>query len=1066
MPEFNNPLSRHALLLLEKLRQSPNRKIFNLSIPHEALILSAYEKDFIAIEDSSEVAYRLYKDCLFFLNIFNKAVEKSLIYLPPPNSKNHIGLRAKAFYNLSLNRSKRMITSYEALKTGFHLNAIGEKILLLKKGSSIERERLFRILENLGYTEVNLVVEGGEYAQRGWLFDIYPVTEDLPIRVEFFGDEIEVLKVFDPNTQRSIREIDEVLLFPAAEESTDNNIIQELMASDIEIFCESSVTKEILKDLDLNNKIVSISHLPFIAEGVDSGELPLNGLSLLRAERNSLEEIIEPLRQLEKLIIIVLASDLQVQRVKEVFLEKNFIIPFFESSSLFRIDGKRYLTIGSLSAGFHLDQILVLTDKEIFGERIEYKPLKKSRLSNLFTLIDELNGGDFVVHDDHGIGKFIKLQRQLIEGYESDLVVIEYEGGDKLYTPIENLYKIKKFIASEGYTPTLDKLGSKRWQRTKQKVKEGLKEMAEKLLHLYAKRKISKGFVFSEDTPLHREFDEFFLYEETEDQIKAFDLIKSRMTTDQPMDFLLCGDVGFGKTEVAMKAAFRALYDGKQVAVIVPTTLLAEQHYRTFKARFSPFPVTIDYLSRFRSNREIKECLIALSRGEIDIIIGTHILLKRDIKFRDLGLVIIDEEHRFGVAQKERLREIKSEVDVLTLTATPIPRTLYISLSGIRDIFTIQTPPEERVAVKTFITKFNEKTIKEAIERELRRDGQVFFVHNRIKDIEEIGDFLKRLIPIARIGIAHGKLPEVNIEKTMLNFLDRKIDVLLCTSIIGSGLDIINANTLIVNRADKFGLSDLYQLKGRVGRGSRQAYAYFLIPPEELLTKDAKKRLRALREMSYLGAGFRLALKDLEIRGTGNILGREQSGHIHKIGFDTYLELLEKTIAELKGQPVIKEVDPQIRFKLSAYIPEKYISDISLRLNIYRRLSMSKSIDDLEDLKEELIDRFGSLPPEVLFLFHIMRLKIYATKLYITKIIEGSSKIRFFFITDHQNEYNIPENFFDKILKNLFIFATKNKSIRFYPDGFEINIEGMSSFEAIFLAEKILKWLIEGQNRS
>lgn len=1067
MSELYNLIEEHARCLLQCLKESSHKKIYNLSIPHQALLLHFYEKPFIAIEDSPENALKLYRDFVFFRDALQRRVQKSAIYFPPPSNQENIGLRCKAFNEISLGERESLITSLDALKTGFSLSEIENSFFHLQKGISIERDNLLKILHNLGYKEVSLVVEKGDYAQRGWLFDIYPVTEEFPVRVEFFGDEIEILRMFDIESQKSIKEIGEIDIFPAAENAPITNVVDELSNFyESDIFCEASVYQDVLLEHVTDNiNYISISHLPFINEGIDSGEMSLKGLGITNEERKTIEEIIPPIAKTNKMVMIVLPSEAQAQRLKDISFDRNLIIPVIERKSLLQHEDAKFLTTGSLSSGINLSEILILSDKEIFGERPDYRPLRKSRISNLLAGIEDLHQRDFVVHDDHGIGKFIGLQMQKIEGYDEELIILEYANGDRLYIPTYSVEKVKKFSASDGHVPALDRLGSKRWQKTKQKVKQGIKDMAEKLLRLYAERKVSKGFIFSDDTPLHREFDEFFPYEETDDQLRAFENIKKRMTSDAPMDMLLCGDVGFGKTEVAIRAAFRAAYDGKQTAVIVPTTLLAEQHYRTFKSRFSAFPVKIDYLSRFKSEREVKDCLKAMSKGEVDIIIGTHMLLKKDLRFSDLGLLIIDEEHRFGVAQKERLKELRSGIDVLTLTATPIPRTLHLSLSGIRDMFTIETPPEERLAVRTFITNFNEKTIKEAIERELKRGGQTFFVHNRIRDISKVADFLKRLIPNLRVDVAHGRMKEIEMEKVMLEFLDGQTDVLVCTAIIGSGLDIPNANTLIVDRADTFGLSDLYQLKGRVGRASKQAYAYFLIPDEEIITKDAKKRLQALQEMSYLGAGLRLALKDLEIRGAGNMLGREQSGHIHKVGFDMYLEMLEKTVAELKGESIAREIDPQIRFRLSVYIPEDYISDISLRLSIYRRISLAKSEEALIDLKDEIIDRFGALPSEVSNLLQIMKVKSHAKRLYITKILDTGSRIRFFFLIDPNSEYKMPEDLFDIILKNLFSLASdkNSKGIRFHPDGFELNTTGMNPDESIKSVEEILKRLLEMQ---
>ena len=1066
MSEIYRLIEAHAKALTQRLEESPFKKIYNLSIPHYALFLAFYKRPFVVLEDSYENALRLYKDFIFFRNLMAGTNQISAIFFPPMSNPENIGLRCKALAGISSYAPAGLITSFDAIKTGFGLSGIKDRILSLKKGLAVERDNLGRILDDLGYKEVSLVIDKGEYAKRGWLFDIYPVTEELPVRVEFFGDEIDFIRSFNIESQRSIKEISEIDIFPSSESESTTDVIKEVSRlNEIDIFCENSIMEDVLSENNLDNvNYISISHLPFITEGIDSGEISLKGLRITNDERKSFEEIVPPIKEAGKRVLIILPSDAQAQRLKEIFFEEDSIIPIIESKDLYEFDGGKCITSGAISEGINLPGILILSGREIFGERPDYRPLKKSKISNILAKIEDLHQGDFVVHDEHGIGKFVGLRMQRIEDYDEELIILDYFGGDRLYIPSYSVDKIKKYSASEGHEPSLDKLGSKRWQKTKQKVKKGIKEMAEKLLRLYAARKVTKGFTFSDDTPMHREFDEFFPYEETEDQLKAFGAVKKHMMSDTPMDMLLCGDAGFGKTEVAMRAAFRAVYDGKQAAVIVPTTLLAEQHYRTFKARFSPFPVKIDYMSRFKSPKEIKKCMTALSKGEIDIIIGTHMLLKKDILFSDLGLLIIDEEHRFGVSQKERLKELKSGVDVLTLTATPIPRTLHLSLSGIREMSTIETPPEERLAVRTFTTLFSEKTIKEAIDREMKRAGQTFFVHNRIRDITKMADMLKRLMPYLNFAVAHGRMGEVELERIMLRFLDGDIDVLICTAIIGSGLDIANANTIIVNRADTFGLSDLYQLRGRVGRASKQAYAYFLIPGEEIISKDAKKRLRALQEMSYLGAGLRLALSDLEIRGAGNMLGKEQSGHIHKVGFDMYLEMLEKTAAELKGEILTEELEPQVRFRLSALIPEGYIPDITLRLSFYRRISLSKTLEALSDLRDEINDRFGVLPKELLNLIQIMRIKLLAKSLYIVKILDMGIGLRFFFLSDPDNAYKIPEGFFDTILKSLFSISSgkKGKRIRFHPDGFELNTAGMKSDEALKTAEEMLSKLLKG----
>ena len=1059
MPDIFHLLENHTKQIYKRLKTSETKRIYNISIPRLALLLLFNEKPFIVVEASDESASTLYNDFLFFNSAIGNQ-QSAIAYFPPPSSPEAIGERAKMLYKVqqsAISSQQSIITSKDSYHTGFSIPKIENSVLTLKKGTEIGREKLETWLASHGYRDVSVVMEKGEYSQRGWLFDIYPVTEDSPVRVEFFGDEIDLIRTFDIETQRSIKEINSIEIFPAEEGEQANNLITDLLSyRDFEVFIVNP--KEMESITPSLRTPIFISHLPFVSEGIDSGEMTIKGMGILPEERKGIDEIPDALLKTEKQIIAVLSSGAQAERLKEIMSDGGIVAPVIDKQDLKSYEGRFCITTGRLSSGINLPELLILTDREIFGERPSYRPIKKSKISRLLLSIDDLKPGDFVVHKDHGIGKFTGLQRQKTEDYEQDLITIEYANG-RLYVPFHSIDRLQKYSAAEGHIPSIERLGSKTWLRTKQKVKKGIKEMAEKLLKLYAERRIARGFKFSEDTPMHREFDDFFPYEETPDQTRAIDEIKKHMHSELPMDMLLCGDVGYGKTEVAVRAAFRAVYDGKQAAVLVPTTLLAEQHFRTFRARFSGFPVTIDYLSRFKNKNDMKNSIKAIANGEVDIVIGTHMLLNKKIQFHDLGLLVIDEEHRFGVAQKERLKELKKGVDVLTLTATPIPRTLHMSISGIKEMCTIETPPEERLAVRSTVTTFNDRTIKEAIERELLRHGQVFFVHNRIKDIEKISDYIKKLAHYAKISIAHGQMRESDIENVMLKFLNKEINVLVCTAIIGAGLDITAANTIIVNRADTFGLSDLYQLRGRVGRGSTQGYAYFLIPGEDIITDEAKKRLQAIQEMSYLGAGFRLALKDLEIRGAGNLLGAEQSGHIYKVGFDMYMEMLEKSVSELKGETIKEDIEPQIRLRLSAFIPEDYIPDITLRLSIYRRISSVKNLDLLSELRDELIDRFGSMPEEVNNLMHVIEIKILARLLNISTVSDIDGRYRFSFISDSEDKYKIPENFFDNLLKALFNIQKRERGIRFLPDGFEMDTRGISSSDAIIKVEDTLQLL-------
>jgi transcription-repair coupling factor (superfamily II helicase) len=658
------------------------------------------------------------------------------------------------------------------------------------------------------------------------------------------------------------------------------------------------------------------------------------------------------------------------------------------------------LLIGPLSSGFqnpHEGWIL-LTEEEIFGER---RRLIEGRVRTRQSPTDrppisshrELRENDFIVHVDYGVGLYRGLRHLRIGGVSNDYLFLEYLDGDKVYVPVDRLNLIQRYVGGDGRSPRLDKLGSSSWQRAKKRARAAVTEMVKELLDLYAARRVFKGCRFSPPDQFYREFEATFEYEETPDQMKAIEDVMKDMGEPKPMDRVICGDVGFGKTEVAIRAAYRTVMDGKQVAILVPTTVLAQQHHQTFCERFKAYPVVIEMLSRFKSPREQKEVVRRLREGKVDIVIGTHRLLQKDVAFRDLGLVVIDEEHRFGVSHKEKLKQMKRLVDVITLTATPIPRTLQMSISGIRDLSLIQTPPENRYSIRSYVVRYDEEVIREAILREFSRGGQVFFVHHRVHNIHAMAHHLRQLVPEASLAIAHGQMREKDLEKVMLQFVKKEYNLLLCTSIIESGLDIPMANTILINHAEQFGLADLYQLRGRVGRGSHQAYAYLLIPGDLTLSKDAMRRLRALQELSELGSGFKLAMQDLEIRGAGNLLGPSQSGHIIAVGLEFYLQLMEKAVRELKGEEVIEEITPEIRFHLPAFIPEDYVEDPAERLNLYRRLSFCRSDPEVEMIREELMDRFGKIPAELDHLLEVIKVKVLLTRLSIKKLEETPSQM-------------------------------------------------------------------------
>ena len=678
---------------------------------------------------------------------------------------------------------------------------------------------------------------------------------------------------------------------------------------------------------------------------------------------------------------LVMPSRGVAERVAKMLAEYDVAAQLLPLAETGRRETPVAVTVGKISVGFELptSDFTLHVERDLFTEagdgaleRQRARGGAKSRSAAFISDFRDLKVGDYVVHVDHGVARFGGLQTLEVQGRRSEFMLLIYADEAKLYVPVERLDLVQRYASAEGREPTLDRLGGLGWQKTKARA---MRDMADQLLRLYAERKLVRGHAFASDTPWQREFEEGFEYELTPDQATAIAEVKRDMEQPVPMDRLLCGDVGYGKTEVAMRAAFKAVMDGKQVAVLAPTTVLAYQHFETFRARFAPFPVKIELLSRLRSNREQKEILARVEAGEIDILIGTHRLLSKDVRFRDLGLVVVDEEQRFGVAHKERLKQLRKRVDVLTLTATPIPRTLNMSLVGLRDMSIIETPPRDRLAIQTQVVQFSESVIKSAIELELQRSGQVFFVHNRVETIDSIAALIKRLVPRARIAVAHGQMNEQQMERIMLDFVAYKYDVLVATTIIENGIDIPRANTIIINRADQYGLAQLYQLRGRVGRSNRRAYAYLLIPSEADLTPIARRRLAAIREFSDLGAGFRIAALDLELRGAGNLLGAEQSGHMDALGFDLYMQMLERTVAELRGEAMEDETSVALNLGVDVSIPADYISDMGQRLRAYKRIASARDDAQLRQIHAEMEDRYGRLPEPVEKLFEYARLR-------------------------------------------------------------------------------------------
>jgi transcription-repair coupling factor (superfamily II helicase) len=707
----------------------------------------------------------------------------------------------------------------------------------------------------------------------------------------------------------------------------------------------------------------------------------------LRREGGGMALLAERLRRWQRegwRTLLVCHQRGQAERLLDLLAPHGFTLPFDPAASPAGVrPGEARLVLGELSAGFRLpdEKIAVVTEEEIFGQRVRRRGAEAARARALLSTLAELKEGDFVVHTDHGIGRYRGLLHLRTGEVEGDFLHLEYADGDKLYVPVDRIEKVQKYVGAEGHVPRLDKMGGGAWEKAKVKARAAIEELARELLKIYARREMAEGFRYSPPDRLFLEFEAAFPYEETPDQLSAIQDVLGDMGSERPMDRLICGDVGYGKTEVAVRAAFRAALDGRQVAVLVPTTVLARQHFETFRERFAGTAVEVEMVSRFRTPAEQKRILERAAAGKVDVLIGTHRLLQRDVRFRNLGLLIIDEEQRFGVAHKERLKKLRAEVDVLTLTATPIPRTLHMSLMGLRDLSVIDTPPVDRLAIRTYVTRFDDDLIRDAIRRELQRGGQVFFVHNRVQNIDAMAEFLRTLVPEAKIAVAHGQMGEKALEEVMLGFVEGRSNVLVCSAIIESGLDIPRANTILINRADCFGLAQLYQLRGRVGRSRHRAYAYLLIPGEGLLTRDARERLKVLQELTELGAGFRVASHDLELRGAGDLLGASQAGQITAIGFEMYAELLEETIHELKGLAREEKVDPEIRLGLSAFLPEKYLPDPNQRLVFYRKLAAAEEEETLYAAADELRDRYGEIPEPAQRLLEVMKLRVLMKRL-------------------------------------------------------------------------------------
>jgi len=864
-------------------------------------------------------------------------------------------------------------------------------ITTLKAGETMDLEELVERLVASGYERLPLVADLGELSVRGGIVDVFPHGRENPVRIEFLGDEIVSLREFDPITQRSVTSLGEVTLLPRWETPStatlldhlplETIVFQDFRQEEAEETGSKLETRQIVRLVRPGDSAAIIQNPKskiqnFISFGSRSQEQLGGALNLLRRELAALDG--EDYRA-----FILCENEGQRERLEEILQGVGSEEPV---ETVVRPHVS--LLVGSLSQGFIFPQarVAVFTDHEVFGRQRFRRSYRRFARGTPIRDYLSLTPGDCVVHIRFGIGRYQGLTRLAVDDRERDCLQVVYRDGDKLYVPLEEMKQVERYLAKEGHVPVLSKLGGTGWEQVKSRARKAVQAMARELLALYASRQAMQGFKYSSDTPWQKALEASFPYEETEDQLESTGAIKADMESERPMDRLLCGDVGFGKTEVAIRAAFKAVMDGKQVAILVPTTVLAEQHFHTFRERFKEFPVRVEMLSRFREPGAQKQVAKALGAGQVDVVIGTHRLLSRDIRFKDLGLLVVDEEQRFGVLAKERLKGLTQNegnwsagtpVDVLTMTATPIPRTLHFSLAGARDLSIIEDPPRDRLSVVTRVAPWDERLIVEAVLKEADRGGQVFFLHNRVESIEAMRAYLARILPGIRIAVAHGQMEERTLEKTMSDFVNRRHDLLLATTIIESGLDMPNVNTMVVNRADKFGLAQLYQLRGRVGRSSRRAYCYLLIPAGGKVTAEARKRLAVIEELSELGSGFRLALRDLEFRGAGNLLGAQQHGHMLAVGFDLYCKLLEETVRETKGLPPREEaLETAVQVDWDAYLAEDYVPDSEERVALYRRLAAMRSLAELDELRAELVDRFGPVPEAGVSLLSIVELRL------------------------------------------------------------------------------------------
>ena len=1128
-------------------------------------IFEENDNSMVVVTHSDVDAKNLYEDLSFYTtDVFYFPVREVVFYNVDAISGDLRWARLKVIKEILQNERKKIIvTSIDALTSLYTPKEYYLRYsMIIKTGDDIDLKEISKSLLQCGYERVEVVEGKGEFSFRGGILDVFPPTSAYPYRVALFGDEVDSIRTFNTESQRSIEKVEEFSIFPSKEVIVDDecrsravqNINEELKKVIANVSKENKESVEKIKgivgkNIELLNNTYYFetidSYLPFFYEKLDSffdylqgytfvvddfkrssgkmesiyyefnenymsflqrgdilpsqnslllnkGELEskLENSSLItlssflnksdglfntvdigfeevtlnkyNGQLNMLIEDIQERKEKKYKTVILAGTRPRGERLVKTLMEKGIFSTYKDSIDKIEA-GEVVITFGNLLRGFDYPELelSIISDKDIFGEtrrKRSGKAVRKKGVAKI-TSFAELKPGDYVVHANHGIGVYKGIKQMAAGGTTRDYLDIVYDKGDKLYVPVDQLDLVQKYIGSEGNSPKINKLGGAEWQKAKAKARKSINEIAQDLVKLYAARATLKGHSFGKDTEWQRQFEDEFPYEETPDQLASLEEIKSDMESDKPMDRLLCGDVGYGKTEVAIRAAFKAVMDGKQVAFLVPTTILADQHYNNFIKRFSDFPIKIDMISRFRTPKQQKATLQALKEGNVDILIGTHRLVSKDIVFKDLGLLIVDEEQRFGVAQKEKIKGMKKNVDVLTLSATPIPRTLHMSLTGVRDISVIETPPEDRYPIQTYVVEQNDQLIRDAILREIGRGGQVYFVYNRVESIDSMANYIRDLVPECKVGIMHGQMTEKELETEMIAFMNKEYDVLVCTTIIETGIDISNVNTMIVHNADKMGLSQLYQLRGRVGRANRIAYAYFIYTKDKILTEVAEKRLKALKDFTELGSGFKIAMRDLEIRGAGNMMGSSQHGHMASIGYDLYCRMLEDTIKLIKGEIENEPIETSVDIKVDAFIPSSYITDEIQKIEVYKKIAAIENINDFMEIKSELEDRYSSIPDSVYNLMDIAYIKSICKGLYIEDIKETAKELRFKFVKGYKGFEDIYSVLLNQYKDDVILYFGETPS-------FAIKLANIKKETALEYYKKLLEDISENSQKN